>query len=61
MYGVSIITKEASYIKIAITVFNSKLNDGCLLLFRMMHEIEVVVLAMVVSINKIVRCLAVVK
>ena len=55
------ITKEANYIKIAITVFKSKLNDGCLLLFHMMHEIDVVVLAMVVSINKIVRCLAVVK
>lgn len=55
------ITKEANYIKIAITVFNSKLNDGCLLLFHMMHEIDIVVLAMMVSINKIVRCLAVVK
>lgn len=55
------ITKEANYIKIAVTVFNSKLNDECLLLFHMMHEIEVVVLAMMVSINKIVRCLAVVK
>lgn len=61
MCSVSMITKEANYIKIAVTVFNSKLNDECLLLFHMMHEIEVVVLAMMVSINKIVRCLAVVK
>ena len=61
MCSVSMITKEANYVKIAITVLNSKLNDGCLLLFHMMHEIDIVVLAMMVSINKIVRCLAVVK
>lgn len=56
MCSINRIIKEASYIKIAIKIFKTKFN---IYMLYHMHETDLGVLAVIMNINKILRCLVI--